>query len=65
LWFVSAKQALSIVPEASRWRPHRCGSVLGLIFGDNHSLVSLEPAWDPKGNPNFKLRDLVNYALGK
>jgi hypothetical protein len=38
---------------------------LGLMFGDNHSLLSLEPAWHPKGNPNFKLKDFVNYALGK
>jgi hypothetical protein len=38
---------------------------LGLIFGDNHSLLSLEPAWQPKNNPNFALKDLVNFALGK
>jgi hypothetical protein len=43
---------------------------LGLIFGDNHSLLSLEPNWQPKdkiGNPvpNFALKDFVNYALGK
>jgi hypothetical protein len=38
---------------------------LGLIFGDNHSLLSLDPTWQPKGNPNFALKDFVNYALGK
>jgi hypothetical protein len=43
---------------------------LGLIFGDNHSLLSLDPTWQPKdkdGKPfvNFKLKDFVNYALGK
>jgi Animal haem peroxidase len=38
---------------------------LGLIFGDNHSLLSLEPTWQPKDNPNFSLKDFVNYALGK
>lgn len=38
---------------------------LGLIFGDNHSVLSLEPTWFPKNNPNFTLKDFVNYALGK
>jgi Animal haem peroxidase len=38
---------------------------LGLIFGDNHSLLSLQPDWQPKNNPNFALKDFVNYALGK
>jgi Animal haem peroxidase len=42
---------------------------LGLIFGDNHSLLSLEPNWQPKDRkgipiPNFALKDFVNYALG-
>src|SRR5450755_81406 len=32
---------------------------LGLMFGDNHSLLSLEPTWQPKGNPNFKFKDFV------
>ena len=38
---------------------------LGLIFGDNHSLLNLEPTWQPKDNPNFTLKDFVSYALGK
>ncbi len=38
---------------------------LGLIFGDNHSLLNLEPEWQPPNNPNFALKDFVNYALGK
>jgi hypothetical protein len=37
---------------------------LGLIFGDNHSLLNLEPTWKPPTNPNFALKDFVNYALG-
>ena len=38
---------------------------LGLIFGDNHSVLSLEPTWHPKNNPNYALKDFVSYALGK
>jgi hypothetical protein len=37
---------------------------LGLMFGDNHSLLSLRPNWHPKDNVNYKLKDFVNYALG-
>jgi hypothetical protein len=37
---------------------------LGLMFGDNHSLLSLEPTWQPKVTP-YTLKDFVNYALGK
>jgi hypothetical protein len=37
---------------------------LGLMFGDNHSQLSLEPTWKPKKSP-YQLKDLVNYALGK
>jgi hypothetical protein len=36
---------------------------LGLMFGDNHSLLGSDPTWKPK-NPSFKLKDFVNYALG-
>ncbi len=36
---------------------------LGLLFGDNHSLLSSQPEWKPK-NPSFALRDFVSYALG-
>jgi hypothetical protein len=38
---------------------------LGLIFGDNHSLLSLEPTWQPENNPHYTLKDFVTYALGK
>ena len=38
---------------------------LGLLFGDNHSFLSLEPTWHPAKNPNFALKDFVKYALGK
>ena len=37
---------------------------LGLMFGDNNSLLNLEPNWQPPNNPNFALKDFVNYALG-
>jgi hypothetical protein len=39
---------------------------LGLMFGDNNSYLSLEPNWQPPApfGPAFRLRDLVNYALG-
>ena len=38
--------------------------VLGLMFGDPHSLLSLQPAWAPKSGPNYKLKDFVNFAIG-
>jgi heme peroxidase len=45
---------------------------LGLQFGDNHSLLNLEPDWQPEKkpgskekNPDYKLRDFVKYALGE
>ncbi|HXA76311.1 MAG TPA: heme peroxidase family protein [Candidatus Acidoferrales bacterium] len=38
---------------------------LGLQFGDNHSLLSLDPNWHPPGNPNYRLKDFISYALGK
>jgi hypothetical protein len=37
---------------------------LGLVFGDNNSLLNLDPEWTPTVAPNFQLRDLVNFALG-
>jgi hypothetical protein len=37
---------------------------LGLMFGDPHSMLSLNPDWCPRSGPDYKLRDLVNYALG-
>jgi hypothetical protein len=45
---------------------------LGLQFGDNHSLLNLEPDWQPEKTPgskeknsDYKLRDFVKYALGE
>jgi len=37
---------------------------LGLMFGDPHSMLSLEPDWCPKSGPDYKLKDFVKYALG-
>jgi hypothetical protein len=34
------------------------------MFGDNHSLLSLAPRWQPKGTPHYALKDFVKYALG-
>ncbi|HTQ60451.1 MAG TPA: heme peroxidase family protein [Candidatus Solibacter sp.] len=36
---------------------------LGLMFGDNHSLLSMQPGWQPEHTP-YALKDFVNYALG-
>jgi hypothetical protein len=39
---------------------------LGLMFGDRHSLLSLEPDWQSTHLPaNFALKDFVKYALGR
>ena len=38
---------------------------LGLMFGDKHSLLSLDPCWTPASGSNYALKDFVNYALGK
>jgi hypothetical protein len=37
---------------------------LGMMFGDPHSLLSLNPDWTPKAGPSYTLKDFVNYALG-
>jgi len=40
---------------------------LGMLFGDNDSFLSADPAWVPtigKAGKNFALRDIVAYALG-
>ncbi len=37
---------------------------LGMMFGDNHSLLNLAPAWQPASGPVFTLREFVRYALG-
>jgi hypothetical protein len=38
---------------------------LGLMFGDPDSLLNLDPFWQPPSGPGFRLKDLVNFALGK
>lgn len=38
---------------------------LGLMFGDAHSLLTLDPYWHPKQGKDFALKDFVNYALGR
>jgi hypothetical protein len=37
---------------------------LGLMFGDAHSFLTLNPNWTPPGKPKYALKDFVNYALG-
>jgi Animal haem peroxidase len=37
---------------------------LGLLFGDPHSMLSLNPDWCPVTGPDYRLKDFVNYALG-
>jgi hypothetical protein len=37
---------------------------LGLMFGDNHSQLVMEPSWTPDKTP-YALKDFVNFALGK
>ncbi len=40
--------------------------LLGLMFGDNNSMLSLDPHWKPpKFGANFALKDFVAYALGR
>ena len=38
---------------------------LGMMFGENSSLLSLDPNWAPVTGPDFQLKDLVAYALGR
>jgi hypothetical protein len=37
---------------------------LGMMFGDNDSLLSLDPGWQPASGAGYKLKDFVKYALG-
>jgi hypothetical protein len=37
---------------------------LGLMFGDNNSLLNLDPDWTPALSQDFRLKDLVTFALG-
>ena len=38
---------------------------LGMMYGDRHSMLSMNPDWTPASGPHYTLKDLVNYALGK
>jgi hypothetical protein len=40
---------------------------LGMLFGDNDSMLNVDQNWTPtiKPGPDFRLKDFVNYALGK
>lgn len=38
--------------------------LLGMLFGDSFSMLSLDPQWKPVTGADFKLKDLVAYALG-
>ncbi|HTS30317.1 MAG TPA: heme peroxidase family protein [Bryobacteraceae bacterium] len=37
---------------------------LGLMFGDPHSMLNVNPNWFPAMGANFKLKDFVAFALG-
>jgi hypothetical protein len=38
--------------------------LLGMLFGDNDSLLNLDPKWQPASGKDYKLKDFVKYALG-
>jgi hypothetical protein len=38
---------------------------LGLLAGDDTSLITTDPLWAPVTGPNFALKDIVAYALGQ
>ena len=38
---------------------------LGLMFGDNKSILRRCPRWTPAHGPKYALKDFVAYALGK
>jgi heme peroxidase len=39
--------------------------IVGMMFGDPSSVLSLDPLWVPTTGPGFALKDLVAYALGQ
>ena len=39
--------------------------MVGLMFGDPSSMLSLDPQWAPVTGPSFALKDFVAYALGQ
>jgi hypothetical protein len=38
---------------------------LGLMFGDKHSVLTLNPNWKPDTHHPYTLKDFVRYALGQ
>lgn len=38
---------------------------VGLMYGDRHSMLRLDPHWKPTISADFRLKDFVQYALGK
>jgi hypothetical protein len=36
--------------------------MLGLMFGDTHSLLRMNPHWHPEPGPHYTLTDFVRYA---
>ena len=36
---------------------------LGLMFGDPHSMLSLQPNWHPERGSDYRLKDFVEFAL--
>jgi len=36
---------------------------LGLMFGDANSMLTIDPAWTPPTGPDYKLKDIVSFAL--
>jgi hypothetical protein len=39
--------------------------MLGLLFGDNNSYLSLDTSWTPKAGAVYELKDFIRYALGR
>jgi len=39
--------------------------MVGMMFGDPASMLSLDPQWKPVTGPDFALKDFVAYALGQ
>jgi hypothetical protein len=37
---------------------------LGMLFGDPDSMLVIDPKWQPPKGKDYRLKDLVNYALG-
>lgn len=39
--------------------------LVGMMFGDGSSMLSLDPTWAPVTGTDFKLKDVVAYSLGQ